>query len=77
MATKEEKENALTAIGGGIQQMQWQAAYMASQIEALPALGEDASEEQKQGRAKQRVQVDAVEQKIEAQLSFYEFCKNN
>ena len=77
LANEEQKAYALDAIGSGIQQMQWQAQYVAKQVDALPALPEDATYEMKQGLAKKRVQVDAIEQKVETQIEFYNFCKDN
>jgi hypothetical protein len=74
--SKADKEKALEAIVNGIQQLQWQKEFYEMQINALPELPEDASVEEKQGRARQMVQLDAMEKKVEDQVTFYQFCKN-
>lgn len=74
--SKAEKEKALEAIVNGIQQLQWQKEYYEKQVNDLPELPEDASTEEKQARARMRVQVDAMEKKVEDQIAFYNYCKN-
>jgi phage shock protein A len=73
--SKEVKEDALKAIQSGIQQLYFQLDFVKKQYTDLPDLPEDASEEQKQERAKRRVQIDAMEKKVEDQIEFYNFCK--
>lgn len=55
----------------------WQKDYVESQVDALPELPSDATAEMKQERAKRRVQVDAMDKKVDDQVAFYNFCKNN
>jgi len=74
--SKEDKTEALLSIGTGIQQLQWQADYVKSQLEALPEVPADAPKEQKEERAKRWVQFDAMEKKVEDQVEFYNFCKS-
>lgn len=73
--SKEDKEEALKAIRTGIQQLVFQVEYVKKQYNDLPVLPEDAPVEIKQERAKRRVQIDAMEKKVEDQIEFYNFCK--
>lgn len=75
--SNEDKEKALSSIRTGIQQLMWQKDYVESQVDALPELPSDATAEMKQERAKRRVQVDAMDKKVDDQVAFYNFCKNN
>lgn len=69
------KEDAVRDIAKGIQQLQWQRDYVQAQYDALPPLPDDAPAELKQARAKNRVTIDTMEQKLDDQIAFYNFCK--
>lgn len=75
VTSKADKEEALQAIRVGIQQLIFQVEFVKKQYNDLPELPEDAPETITQERAKRRVQIDAMEKKVEDQIDFYNFCK--
>lgn len=74
--SKDEKKETLKVLRDGIQQLLWQVEYVKKQYNELPELPEDAPKELTQERAKRRVQIDAMEKKVEDQIEFYNFCKS-
>lgn len=53
--------------------MQWQHEFVVAQIPELP---DDADEDTKKAHAQKWVQADAIDQKIDSQIEFYNFCKS-
>lgn len=75
--SKEEKDRVLYDVQSYIQQQVWALAYMQMQYDLLPELPEDATKEQTQARAQERVKIDAKEREVEMQTAYYNFICNH
>ena len=73
---KEQKDRVLYDVQSYIQQQIWAFQYMQAQYDLMEELPEDATKEQVQARAQERVKIDAKEREVQMQTRYYQFICN-
>lgn len=72
---QQAKEAAAQRIDSGIMEQKFALAWMREQLAAIPVPADDASPEEKQAYAREKVKIDAKEVEIERQEEYRAFIK--